>query len=40
MAEIPFVKACDEQAFYDQGRDWETDQRLRLLTSEIGRAHV
>ncbi len=34
MADSPFVTACDEQAFYDQGRDWETDTRLRLLTSE------
>ena len=28
------VSAADEPQFYDQGRDWDTDWRLRLEASE------
>ena len=34
MADGGFVKGSDEQQFYDQGRDWEMDRRLRLEQSE------
>ena len=34
MAEPTTVKASDEQTFYDQGRDWETDKSIRLEQSE------
>ena len=34
MADGGFVKGNDEPQFYDQGRDWEMDRRLRLEQSE------
>ena len=34
MADGGFVKGSDEPQFYDQGRDWEMDRRLRLEQSE------
>ncbi|MEO8326949.1 MAG: VirB8/TrbF family protein [Nitrospirota bacterium] len=34
MADASLVKRSEEQHFYDQGRDWETDRTLRLEASE------
>lgn len=34
MADGDLVHSGDEPQFYDQGRDWEMDRRLRLEQSE------